>query len=48
MRRAPEHTPPDLSFLIKRELELGAGVGLIEGPALVSGGLSLVSPIFFL
>jgi len=30
MNQALEHTPLDLSFLIKRELELGAGVGFIE------------------
>ena len=39
--RAPEHTPPDLSFLITRELELGTGVGFTESPALVSGDLGI-------
>lgn len=41
MKEASEYTPPDLSCLIKRELELGAGVGFIEGPALVSGSLRI-------
>lgn len=41
MKQALEHTPPDLSFLIRRGFELGTGVEFIEGPALVSGSLGI-------